>query len=264
MKKSLILLLFSLLLLLTGCPDEPPVQPEDPCLGVKPISASFKIYEVPNFYQEGWINYDSDTIATLDITFVADADNAIQYEWYIGSEIINTKTVTRKNFPRDQAIPITLVVRGTPNTKCFPNDDGIDTVTRLIHTLSDFYKPACSGRNVFGGKYFGYNIDEQTKPYTIELTECFPDSSRWNEKTIRLQNLTPNCDISTWDFLLGTFKQIFLASYNNYAALTPNCFIRIYGSRSDSIEIRYNIQKKPGWQNVKDRIDKKFIGVRVK
>jgi len=53
------------------------------------------------------------------------------WEWHIGADIIPMeKIVSRSNFPKGEEIPITLVVRKTPNKKCFPNDDGIDTLTK--------------------------------------------------------------------------------------------------------------------------------------
>ncbi len=72
-----------------------------------------------------------------------------EYTWIIGAETLHTRVVQRSGFPKGETIPITLIVKKTPNAMCFPNDDGIDTLVRYMHVLPDSIPPR--GYGVFRG-----------------------------------------------------------------------------------------------------------------
>lgn len=68
-----------------------------------------------------------------NIAFTAKAENAI-YKWYIGNEILDSKSVVRyfnSSFV-GQTISVTLVVRKKPNYICLPHDDGYDSITKTV------------------------------------------------------------------------------------------------------------------------------------
>jgi hypothetical protein len=69
-----------------------------------------------------------------NVTFTAIEDGA-SYTWILGLDTVHTKTVTRffYNWMVGNSYPITLIVRKKPNKICYPYDDGIDTITKMIH-----------------------------------------------------------------------------------------------------------------------------------
>jgi len=127
-----------MLLLTLSCRKEKPafdLSDKDPCSCSSEVSAEFKIIELEDSPQFNPIGTETDTICReRGVYFIANEDDA-EYTWYIGSEILHTKQVGRY-FNSDwinQDIPISLVVRKDPNLTCFPNDDGYDSVVRLMH-----------------------------------------------------------------------------------------------------------------------------------
>jgi hypothetical protein len=129
MKKYAFVLIISVLL--GCCKDEPD------CSTSMETKAYFEGYNTENLKLWQEIKYpliENDT-NWAHMTFVAkNIENATYYKWIIGSEEIeNTPTVFRQGFPRDVPVPITLIVKKTPNKICFPKDDGIDTLTKTYY-----------------------------------------------------------------------------------------------------------------------------------
>jgi len=125
----------------------------DPCKGKTPTNANFKT-----------MVYCGDTLVEVDFAmnhvamwyFVAEDSTADEYLWEIGSETYTTRIVNLKGFPNEVHIPIKLTVkRNKPNTKCFPDDKGIATLTKSIysHVWTDFV----------------YNYSKQTTPINTTL-----------------------------------------------------------------------------------------------
>ncbi len=114
------------------------------CDCAKEVSANFTAEEVFG-YQFNDTNHRFSTItdtafAAKNIVFTALEPNA-DYTWYIGNEVISGQQVARY-FGLDQQftdIPITLVVRKKPNSICFPNDDGYDSIVKLVYIKSKDY-----------------------------------------------------------------------------------------------------------------------------
>jgi hypothetical protein len=267
MKNLFILVLLLALIILTGCQEKSnPVKP-DPCEGKIPVSAEFHIYEQPGYIPDEWELYDTDTLNTTSILFVA-IGHADEYEWYIGSEILNGKSVFRQNFPRGVKIPIMMIARGVPDTACFPYDDGIDTLMRILYVnrIMENYVPCIFEFDLFSGDYTGYNLDNPKDTFTITIDACYPH--RLDIKIFRLINLIPNCEIIFNPGVVsynGYRRWLFGISSGYYECLTPRGIAKIYGRNNDSIRIEYKIQQAPGWEYFhKERINKEFIGVRVK
>jgi hypothetical protein len=104
----------------------------DPCFSEKPVSASFKIFETTDSPPELWKDYETDTIADSAI-FIASLEGA-EYKWIIGAGTYEGKKLSLEfiGVPDKSNIPVTLIVKKTPNKGCNPNDDGIDTITRNL------------------------------------------------------------------------------------------------------------------------------------
>ena len=146
----------------------------DPCLGKKPVSANFKIYERSQdpSMPVGWVDYDTDTLRGWGAEVVADEENAFTYEWIIGSERLGGRSITRSNFPEGRPLAVTLIVVREPNEDCFPGEDARDTVTRLFVVDNSW---DCSQRRVttvVPGKYQGYFTNDPGVLRTIRIDGC--------------------------------------------------------------------------------------------
>lgn len=184
MKKMTMLLVVALALVL-GCKKK--VQPDmggaqNACDCLKEQRSSFFMGEIygeqyidldtvimPIYYSDGnpanyqYINYTY-------ITFKSNNPNALSYEWQVGS---NSTSQTVREFSLyfldslDQ-LPVRLITKSKPNTKCIPNDDGIDTIIRYLNIKNMLPNP-------MWGKYYGYSSEAPNDYFTIEIdTAQFP------------------------------------------------------------------------------------------
>lgn len=143
-------LFLTALLLVWACRKEKPelgIGDKDPCGCASEVSADFVIVEskyMPS--NQGLYTLTDDITGGSTVVFDALEENA-EYTWYIGSEILTTKSVTRyfQNNLVGQTLPITLVVRKQPNTTCFPSDDGYDSIVKYM-TVHD----ACNNHPLSG------------------------------------------------------------------------------------------------------------------
>lgn len=126
-------------LLMLACKKEKPelgISDQDPCGCVSEVSAEFTIEEITTYIVEDiWI--ETDTLWNGGgARFTAKEENAT-YKWYIGSQVFTTRSVFR-SFPphiKDVNIPITLVVTKNPNSICYPNDDGYDSIVKTFYIV---------------------------------------------------------------------------------------------------------------------------------
>lgn len=182
MKRVLIALPFFLVIVLTlqNCkpreedcddPSNPKCSNYDPCFGKKETSAAFHMYEAPSFddFPEWWPKIDSDTVVGRYLRFSALQNGAKEYQWWIGSE-------ATPRFGRDIEVDFTgvsvpkrirLIVKSNPDNNCFPNDDGIDTVDRMLYFIEDF----CNNYPL-QGKWEGAFDDKPDSTFTFEYINC--------------------------------------------------------------------------------------------
>lgn len=154
--KNILFLSSLFCLLFYGC-----CKDEEPCKSVSEVKANFKAKTVSNYAdwmypylkEKDWYYQN----ASFGAQFVL--DSTIQWdslEWHIGNEVIyNQPTVYRGEFPDNQKISITLIVKRKPNLQCHPNDNGIDTLTKnyvFLRQDQDYKKR-------FLGRYKGVFID---------------------------------------------------------------------------------------------------------
>ena len=110
------------------------------CSCAKEVSADFTMEESGYFLDfEQYYTFTDTIFKNKRVKFSALEMDA-EYTWYIGSEILHTQSV--KRFFNDtwagQDIPITLVAKKKPNRICFPNDDGKDSITKILHVSTFF------------------------------------------------------------------------------------------------------------------------------
>jgi hypothetical protein len=133
--KQLIFIALSIILLAQySCKKVQPNMKSLDCSCAKETSADFDIEEIAGYglwYEKRSITDSS--FKDINIIFTAKAENAT-YKWYIGNEILETKSVMRffNSSLVGQTISITLVVQKKPNYICLPNDDGYDSITKTV------------------------------------------------------------------------------------------------------------------------------------
>ncbi len=137
MKKHFLILIASFGVLLNSCRKEQPELPGavNPCQNARYVTADFLMEERSTPLNVDVLFTNTDTIfKNKNVRFTALEDDA-DYTWYIGSEVIKERSFGR--FFSDQLagldIPITLVVRKDPNKLCIPDDNGYDSLTKILH-----------------------------------------------------------------------------------------------------------------------------------
>lgn len=155
---------------------QPEMTAQNNCDCAKEVSADFKMGEmfgdqfieldtiaVPITYNDG--NPANFTYQnTVYVYFSANIKNAQSYEWQVGN---NTISQTTKDFglyfgDTIGTIPVRLIVHAKPNTICFPNDDGIDTIVKYLTIRNVEPDP-------LAGLYYGYNTNDPTHFFTVKI-----------------------------------------------------------------------------------------------
>ncbi|MCA8831186.1 hypothetical protein [Hymenobacter pini] len=116
-------------------------------------------------------NYGTPTPDTAyskqDITFEGPGAPYTSYEWQIAND---TRRFTQQKFSlyfyenNVGNFPVLLIARRPPNTRCFPKDDGVDTLTRVLTLLPRSYR-----KGPIYGKFQGSNLDAPKDTFTIRV-----------------------------------------------------------------------------------------------
>jgi hypothetical protein len=118
----------------------------DPCYGVEKQLA---IIELGTTINDGAtlppIRFEGDTVIYGGVYFKTNIEDAISYKWTVGTD---NRTWDKQEFSlvfndddsmtlRNNPILVTLIVERQANS-CFPNDDGIDTLSKYLHFRSNW------------------------------------------------------------------------------------------------------------------------------
>lgn len=264
-----ILLFISIVLFSTckhKCQDKTNIACEnyDPCTREYPTTANFVMEEDPGpILSKVWKFYDCDTaIAPNSIRFTANDSLCESYTWTIGAGTFTHRQFSLQ-FPASvigKSIPVTLVVKRKPNTQCFADDDGYDTITRTL-----YFVDKC--QSLINGKFFG-TFDNNTKDTaTVTTYNCN------NLNTFRckgyIDNLMSGFKIDTsWNNSKCKFGTSTLYAYKELWVNIDGCSQTLrYGLISCKLEknntdmaIDFNY-----WDTAsRQQIYKTFIGRRVK
>ncbi len=188
-------------------PADPACFNYDPCLGKAPVSAAFEIREAFFLgYPEGWPTYDTDTVVTGLVEFYALEEGA-QYEWYLGSEVIRTRSFARSDFPPGNTI-VRLKVTKQADTLCFPDDDGEDIQTRAF-----FQESGCS--SLLNGRYRGVLSESPLDTFEAFVDLCnliFPPNPAYGTSAI-IGGFEQACDTLSVGFdqlTVGSHRQLLI------------------------------------------------------
>ena len=170
-KPTVIALFFAVIL--ANCKDEHP-DPEDPCKNAQEVSADFAIEtKLGDRYFEG------DTVYDLGLVRFRAKQQHDAYKWVLGAETLSTQSFSRSFFPQGTWINVTLMVKSKPNTACFPNDNGMDTLTKRFYVWpvnpeeKILNKPPTVPPFPILGTYLGYKASNPTKPVYVTLQDTF-------------------------------------------------------------------------------------------
>jgi hypothetical protein len=169
MKKIIFLLLLSLIWY--SCTKDDDLS----CDCEEPINAEFTISEFtynPYFRTDVLDTLSIETDTVLDpsyVIFEANYPGATEYKWQIGTEA-NPRFGKKIGIVFNSqgagniygTIDIQLTVSGTPNSVCFPDDDGIDSVSKSL-TIVPLHE------SLIFGEWEGSSTEFPNEIYTITL-----------------------------------------------------------------------------------------------
>jgi|GEM_PF-5085060 hypothetical protein len=206
MKKHI--LIIGLILLLVSC--EKDTAPSNPCDTQQETSAAFTIKEAtiqqintPNLKD---FLMDTDSCYMNSVFFEALQHDADSFIWQIGTEpeprYGKQVNVVFPDVLRGTTFTIRLIVKRKPNTRCFPNDDGIDTVTRSFYFLR-FNEPLS-----WEGTYYGSDDNKPDSMYTIVLGHSYNDIKK--EDIIKVFGVPRGCTDTVSEWIGGhvAFKNV--------------------------------------------------------
>jgi hypothetical protein len=202
--KNLLFFLLLGVLLAAGCREDddevvdcddftnPACSNYNPCHDQEEVSAAFETSTVlynrvaePAIYEV----FVHDTFLVGNrVTFEAEEKDAEYYEWKVGSDdrSWHSPSFSLEFSMEDSSlllanpIPVTLIVRKKPNKACFPDDDGLDTLTKFIYFVR------FSENLPYIGTWRGVREDNPSEVYDIKI---YRDSSLMSGKTLFIDNL---------------------------------------------------------------------------
>ena len=214
-----------------GCHRDTPAPAPDPCLGVAANPLSFR-------FLEGFGTPTPDTAYShQNITFEGPGKPYTSYEWQIGTDArAFTQQKVTLYFQDGEAgsYPVRLIARRPPNTACFPKDDGVDTLTKVLTLMPTTTKSPLLG------KYLGANTDAPSDTFTIRIYKApyyvYPNDPAYPPYTY-LRNLSKGC--TSPYFVVGqTWRGIDF----DYGGDDFSCHTEVgtgYLTTNDSIRISY-------------------------
>lgn len=249
--KGLLLAAGSVLIAASGCRHDK--QP-DPCQGEQLKPLTFQFLEYP-----GTPTPDT-TYSNQVVTFAGPGAPYTAWEWQVGA---STTTRSAQNFSLffDNAakgpIRVRLIARRPPSTACFPHDDGVDTLTRVLTLVpfKDYKAPTRDPRAPIYGKFQGATTDAPRDTFTVRIYQganyFYPKDST-APPTDYVSNLPKSCSRLNFDNYLawrGIFIKLdFCSGYQGTGYIIGR----------DSIRIDYLLQGKT------DPVNKVFLGKRIR
>lgn len=240
---AFLLLISTALLTASSCKEEchDPANPDcenyDPCYGKTPFEADFIMEEVIRVGSGGAFpgqldtSYVSDTIVSspnsgVSARFTA-AGNYNTYHWQIGTDptVFTTKSF-KQFFPNPVTVWVTLIATRTPDTLCFPNDDGIDTVKKRLVVVP-------RSQSLIFGNYMGASTQKPDSNYAVRFEICPSNNQNYRLTGLAACNLTFACNNSTYIGYRGGF-------FNNFENDICNQYGFIYYDKpSNKVTIKY-------------------------
>jgi hypothetical protein len=146
-KKNLIII-FSIAFIITifSCkkdnkcydPTNPDCENYDPCHNAKMHSADFIIeHNIPD-ENDDWFWFKGDSVFSGGLLQFRSLEKGdIKHTWYVGAEVLHDSAVIRSfnTVTPPKFINIQHVIQYKPDSMCFPEDDGYDSVLRIFYMV---------------------------------------------------------------------------------------------------------------------------------
>jgi len=253
-------------LMLNSCkkcqdPRNPDCENYNPCIDAKATSAAFTIKEAPytQIIEPRLTDFlmDTDSVYFSSVFFEARQQDADSFIWQIGTETQprygkQVNVVFPDNL-RGTSFNIRLIVKRKPNTACFPNDDGIDTLTRRFYFVR-FNEPLS-----WEGTYYGSDDDKPDSMYTIVLGHSYDEAE--DEDILKVFGIPRGCKDTVNQWISNrfiTYKNVSFRKTGYYCdGKTMQNIIR----NNNQYIISYSVAM---WENNTDkRVDKLFRGFKI-
>lgn len=176
-------------LLMAGCRRGVPVAPAPaPCRGAKANPLAFR-------FLENWGTPTPDTAFTKQtITFDGPGAPYTAYQWRVGSD---PRAFTQRRFSlyfpeaANGTYAVRLIATRPPNTRCFAQDDGVDTLTQVLTLV-----PRTQQRAALYGTFLGSSTDAPRDTFAVRVFSA-PDYHQPNDPAAApynyLRNLSRGC-----------------------------------------------------------------------
>ncbi|GAA4006932.1 hypothetical protein GCM10022408_18500 [Hymenobacter fastidiosus] len=228
---------------LPACRDQEKESLPDPCKGQKanPLTLTFT---------EAFGTPTPDTAYNdQPMAFAAPGAPYTSYQWLIGP--VDERTGRRIGVSFDDqtlgSIPVRLIATRPPNLACFPKDDGVDTLTKML-TLVPWRDP----RAPIYGKFQGANLDAPADTFSVRIYSG-PDWQHSSAMTNYLVGIPKGCR-TPYDRIGLTWRGIVATS----GGCSSVPVYKGYLTTRDSIRLEYRAQVSP------TIIDRVFVGKRVR
>jgi hypothetical protein len=155
-------------------------------MDAKPTSAAFTIKEATytQIIEPRLADFliDTDSVYFRSLYLEATQADADSFIWQIGTEpeprYGKQVNVVFPDNLRGTNFNVRLIVKRKPNTRCFPTDDGIDTVIRSFYFVR-FNEPLS-----WEGTYYGSDDDKPDSIYTIVLGHSYDAAEQEDKLTV--------------------------------------------------------------------------------
>jgi hypothetical protein len=156
------------------------------------VSADF-IIEMDAGISE-WYETDECLSVHNDVRITALWQNASSYKWILGVDTFYTQqhVFAVPAIYDGQSLPIKLIVSDTPESICFPNDDGVDTVMKYIHV-----RTYCEAD--IWGTYRGAWDSAPTDSFELKIqAPICDDPNATGHQLVNFDQLNDSCSHAIW------------------------------------------------------------------
>jgi hypothetical protein len=232
----------------------------NPCVGAIPFKASFDILE-----EIGDTLIATDTAVISNRVFFKAPKGYDSYTWYVDDLKMDNAYLQRDPtqfflgfmYPADN-VKITLVAKKKPLIACFPDDDGIDSITKYLQVRHFLDAP-------IKGKYFGYYKSNPKDTATVQIKIAFENFDYF----IAISNINKGCNKKLIRRLFSYPNIAWKGYYVNGESLyDPNimCFSPIIKATlsQNHQDFVVNFSYAPNSDKPNQRVFDTFIGKRIK
>jgi len=192
---------------------------------------------VPIDYMDGNpANFDYNN--PVNVEFSSNNPNAISYEWIVGNNqpvIKNNRNFSLSFGGALGTIPVKLITKSKLNTMCIPDDDGYDTIVRLLTLINIDPHPLT-------GLYYGINNNFPGNIFSVEI-DTFRSENNPNQVYFGIKNLPQGNTFDRFNIFGTSFFQGISESggSNNYVQFASNGINSgLFDYKSRKIEINYS------------------------